>query len=131
MSDKEIFSSDKAPKPKGPYSQAVIHNRVLYFSGQIPIHPASGSLVRASIEEETDTVLKNIMILVEEAGAGMEDVVKTTCYLADMNDFDRFNSVYEKYFTKDPPARTAFQAGKLPLDVQIEMDAIVALPRKQ
>ena len=131
MSDKKILSSNKAPKPKGPYSQAVIHNGVLYLSGQIPIDPVSGSLVRASIEEETEIVLKNIMILVEEAGAGMEDVVKTTCYLADINDFERFNSVYEKYFTKDPPARTTFQAGKLPLDVQIEMDAIVALPLNQ
>ena len=128
MAIKKIFCSDKAPKPKGPYSQAVIHNGLLYLSGQIPIDPSSGSLVRASIEEETEIVINNIKIIVEEAGGSMEGIIKTTCYLADMEDFARFNSVYEKHFIKDPPARTTFQAGRLPLDVQVEMDAIVALP---
>lgn len=128
MANKKIFCSDKAPKPKGPYSQAVIHNGLLYLSGQIPIDPSSGSLVRASIEEETEIVINNIKIIVEEAGGSLENILKTTCYLADMEEFARFNSVYEKHFVKDPPARTTFQAGKLPLDVQIEMDAIVALP---
>jgi len=131
MADKEIFCSDKAPAPKGPYSQAVIHNELMYLSGQIPIDPLTGSLVRSTIEEETEIVLNNIKIIVEAAGAGMEDVVKTTCYLADMEDFPRFNSEYEKFFAKNPPARTTFQAGKLPLDVQIEIDAIVALPSKK
>jgi len=131
MSDKEIFCSDKAPKPKGPYSQGVIHNGLLYLSGQIPIDPQTGSLVRGTIEEETEIVLNNIKIIVEEAGAGMEDVIKTTCYLAEMEDFPRFNSEYEKFFVNNPPARTTFQAGKLPLDVQIEIDAIVALPSKK
>lgn len=128
MPNKKIFCSDKAPKPKGPYSQAVIHNGLLYLSGQIPIDPSSGSLVRASIEEETEIVINNIKIIVEEAGASLENIIKTTCYLADMEDFARFNRVYEKHFAKDPPARTTFQAGRLPLDVQVEIDAIVALP---
>jgi 2-iminobutanoate/2-iminopropanoate deaminase len=128
MANKKIFCSDRAPKPKGPYSQAVIHNGLLYISGQIPIDPSSGSLVRASIEEETEIVISNIKIIVEDAGASMDGIIKTTCYLADMEDFARFNSVYEKHFIKDPPARTTFQAGRLPLDVQVEMDAIVALP---
>ncbi len=128
MADKEIFSSHRAPKPKGPYSQAVIHNGILYLSGQIPIDPVSGSLVRATIEEETELVLNNIKIILEDAGARMEDIIKTTCYLADMEDFGRFNSIYEKHFLNDPPARTTFQAGKLPLDVQVEIDAIVAMP---
>jgi 2-iminobutanoate/2-iminopropanoate deaminase len=132
MAKKKIFFTDKAPGPKGPYSQAIIHNGVLYISGQIPINPVTGALVRATIEEETETVLDNIKIIVEEAGAKMEeDVVKVTCYLADIEDFPRFNSVYEKYFTQRPPARTTLQAGKLPLDVQVEMDAIVALPVKK
>ena len=128
MPNRKIFCSDNAPKPKGPYSQAVIHNGLLYLSGQIPIDPSSGSLVRSSIEEETEIVINNIKIIVEEAGGSLEDIIKTTCYLADMEDFARFNSVYEKHFIKDPPARTTFQAGKLPLDVQVEIDAIVALP---
>jgi 2-iminobutanoate/2-iminopropanoate deaminase len=128
MDNKRVFYSDKAPKPKGPYSQAVIHNGLLYISGQVPIDPALDMVVRGTIEEETDAVLSNIRIIVQEAGAGMADVLRTTCYLADMDDFARFNEVYKRYFLNDPPARTAFQAGRLPLDVQVEMDAVVALP---
>lgn len=131
MADKEIFCSDNAPVPKGPYSQAVIHNGLMYVSGQIPIDPHTGSLVRSTIEEETAIVLHNLQSIVEEAGSGMEDVLKTTCYLADMEDFPRFNSEYEKFFKKNPPARTTIQAGKLPLDVQIEIDAVVSLPSKK
>ena len=129
MAGKEIFYSDKAPEPKGPYSQAVIHNGVMYLSGQIPLD-SEGVLVRGTIEEETAAVLENMKILVEEAGAGLEDVMKVTCYLADMEDFKRFNDVYRNYFLENPPARTTIQAGRLPLDVQVEIDAIVALPEK-
>ena len=131
MADKKIFYSERVPKPKGPYSQAVIHNGLLYISGQVPLDPVSGEVVRASIEEETEAVLNNIKIIVEEAGSSMEAVLKVTCYLADIEDFARFNNVYEKYFSRNPPARTTFQAGRLPLDVQVEMDAIVALPSKE
>jgi len=125
---KKTFYTEKAPKPKGPYSQAVIHNGLLYLSGQIPIDPATGQLVRGTIEEETEAVLENMRILSEEAGAELGHVIKVTCYLADMEDFARFNEVYKKYFPESPPARTTIQAGKLPLDVQVEIDAIVALP---
>jgi len=131
VAEKKIFYTDKAPKPKGPYSQAVIHNGLLYLSGQIPVDPATGQLVRGTVEEETGAVLNNIRIIAEEAGAGIEDVIKVTCYLADMDDFARFNEVYTKFFHDNPPARTTIQAGKLPLDVQIEIDAIVALPSNQ
>ena len=131
MAGKKIFCSDKAPVPRGPYSQAVIHDGLMYISGQVPVDPVSGSLVRATIEEETETVIENIKIIVEEAGAEMESILKVTCYLADIEDFPRFNSVYEKYFAKYPPARTTLEAAKLPMDVQIEMDAIVALPVKK
>lgn len=131
MADKKIFYSERVPKPKGPYSQAVIHNGLMYISGQVPVDPVSGEVVRASIEEETEAVLNNIKIIVEEAGSSMEAVLKVTCYLADIEDFARFNNVYEKYFPGNPPARTTFQAGKLPLNVQVEMDAIVALPSKE
>jgi 2-iminobutanoate/2-iminopropanoate deaminase len=130
MADKRIFYSDKAPKPKGPYSQAVIYNGLLYLSGQIPIDHETGLIVRGSIEDETRVVLNNIKIIVEEAGASMEDVLKMTCYLADIDDFERFNKVYREYFIQDFPARTTLQAGRLPLDVQIEVDAVVALPEK-
>jgi 2-iminobutanoate/2-iminopropanoate deaminase len=130
MPNKKIFFSEKAPRPRGPYSQAVIYNGLMYISGQIPIDTVTGLMVRGTIEEETETVLNNLKSIVEEAGAGMADVLKVTCYLDDLEDFARFNSVYEKYFSVTPPARTTFQAGKLPLDVQVEVDAIVALPGK-
>lgn len=130
MADKKIFYSDKAPRPKGPYSQATIYNGLLYISGQIPINAETGLMVRGTIEEETDVVLNNIKVIVEEAGAGMEDVLKVTCYLADMDDFERFNNVYKEYFKHDPPARTIIQAARLPLDVQVEIDAIVAIKKE-
>lgn len=128
MAAKEIFYTEMAPKPKGPYSQAVIHNSVLYLSGQVPVVPETGALIRGTIEEETEAVLNNVRIIVEEAGASLEDVIRVTCYLADLNDFDRFNRVYETFFSQFPPARTTFQAGRLPFDVQVEVDATVALP---
>ena len=127
MAGKQIFFSEKAPKPKGPYSQAVIHNGLLYLSGQVPVDTVTGLMVRGTLEEETETVLNNIKIIAEEAGAGMEDVLKVSCYLSDIEDYAMFNNVYQKYFIENPPARTVIQAGKLPMDVQIEIDAIVAL----
>jgi 2-iminobutanoate/2-iminopropanoate deaminase len=130
MSNKKIFYSNKAPTPKGPYSQAIIYERLLYLSGQIPVDNKTGVIVRGSIEEETRVVLDNVRIIIEEAGASMNDVIKVTCYLADMDDFERFNKVYKEYFRDEPPARTTLQAGRLPLDVRIEIDAVVALPEK-
>lgn len=127
MSEKKVFCSDKAPKPKGPYSQAVIHNGLLYISGQIPVNPETGIIVRGTIEEEAEIVLNNIKAIIEDAGAGMKDVLKVTCYLADMDDFERFNNVYKEYFREEPPARTTIEAKRLPLDVQVEIDAVVSL----
>ncbi len=103
---------------------------MLYISGQVPVDPASGELLRGTIEEESEMVLNNIKIIVEEAGAGLKDVIRVTCYLADMADFGRFNNIYKTFFEQEPPARTALQAGRLPLDVQVEVDAVVALPLK-
>jgi len=131
MADKKIILTEKAPKPVGPYSQAVIHNGLMYVSGQIPIDPESGELVRGTIEDETKAALNNLKVIVEDAGASMEDVLRVSCYLLDMEDFPRFNAVYAQYFTSNPPARSTFQAAKLPLDVQVEVDAIVALTEKR
>ena len=119
MAGKKVFYTKNAPEPKGPYSQAVIHDGLLYISGQ------------GTIEEETERVLTNIKIITEEAGAAMDGILKVTCYLADIHDFPRFNGVYERFFPQYPPARTTFEAAKLPLDVQIEIDAIVALPSRR
>jgi len=131
MADKKIFLTEKAPKPVGPYSQAVIHKGIMYISGQIPLDPVSGELVRGTIEDETETAFNNLKTIIEEAGATMENVLRVSCYLADMEDFPRFNAVYATYFTDNPPARSTIQAAKLPLDVQVELDAIVALPGKE
>lgn len=131
MANKRIFRSQRAPQAKGPYSQAVTHRGLLYISGQIPVDPVTGIPIRASIEEETDMTLNNLRLIVEDAGSTMDDVLKVTCYLADIEDFPRFNDVYAKHFPQFPPARTTIQAGKLPLDVQVEIDAIVALPYKK
>ena len=131
MANKRIFRSQRAPQAKGPYSQAVTHRGLLYISGQIPVDPVTGIPIRASIEEETDMTLNNLRLIVEDAGSTMDDVLKITCYLADIEDFPRFNDVYAKHFPQFPPARTTIQAGKLPLDVQVEIDAIVALPYKK
>ena len=86
--------------------------------------------MRGTIEEETSAALENIKVIIEEAGAALGDVLKVTCYLADMEDFKRFNEVYRNYFPENPPARVTIQAGRLPLDVQVEIDAVVALPEK-
>lgn len=123
--ERQVFHSDKAPEPKGPYSQAIIHNGLLYVSGQGPVEPTTGSIVRGTIEEEARATLNNLRIIIEEAGYKLEGVLKVTCYLANMDDFDRFNRVYGEYFPEAPPARTTVQAGRLPMDIKVEIDAIV------
>lgn len=126
MSKKEIFYTQKAPHPKGPYSQAVIYDGILYISGQGPFDPQTGTIIRGTIEEETRLTLNSVKAIVEEAGFSMEDVIKVTCYLADLNDFEKFNKVYAEFFPKDPPARSTLQAARLPADMKVELDAIVA-----
>jgi len=125
MAKRQAFNSEKAPKPKGPYSQAIIHDRVLYVSGQGPVDPATGTIVRGAIEEETRATLDNLKTIIEEARYALEGVLKTTCYLSNMDDFNRFNKVYSEYFPQRPPARTTIEAGRLPMDIMVEVDAIV------
>ena len=124
---RQAFHSDKAPLPKGPYSQAIIHNGLLYVSGQGPVEPVMNSIVQGTIEEETRITLNNLKSIIEEAGYTLECVLKVTCYLSNMDDFDRFNKVYGEYFPNTPPARTTIQAGRLPNNIKIEIDAIVGL----
>jgi 2-iminobutanoate/2-iminopropanoate deaminase len=109
----------------GPYSQAIICDGLLYVSGQGPVDPATGQVRRASIEEEARAALDNLRAIIEDAGYSLAGVLKTTCFLADMEDFARFNRVYAEYFPDDPPARTTVQAGRLPNDIKVEIDAIV------
>ena len=119
-------STDKAPAAIGPYSQAVIANKMLFASGQIPINPETGNVEAEGIEAQAEQVMKNIGAVLIAGGCGYEDVVKTTCFLADMADFAVFNSVYEKYFTQKP-ARSCVAVKQLPKDVLCEVEVIACL----
>lgn len=122
---RRVFHSDKAPSPRGPYSQAILYNGLLYVSGQGPFNPATDSVVQGTIEEETRTTLDNLKNIIEQAGYSLKGVLKVTCYLSNIDDYSRFNKVYSEYFPDAPPARSLIQAGRLPMDVWIEIDAIV------
>ena len=121
---KQIIHTDLAPKAVGPYSQAVMTKDMIYTSGQIPINPAEGKVVAVTIEEQTEQVMKNLKAVLAEAGVGMDRVVKTTCYLADIADFAAFNGVYAQYFPENPPARSCFQVAALPMGVKVEVEVI-------
>jgi len=129
MDEKKVVKSARAAQPKGPYSQGVAHNGLLYISGQGHIDAKTGEIVKGTIEEETAAVLDSIKGIVEDAGGSMASVLKVTCFLKDMDDFPRFNQVYARYFSEAPPARTTVQAARLPLDVDVEIDAIAAVPQ--
>jgi 2-iminobutanoate/2-iminopropanoate deaminase len=121
---KKIISTTAAPQAIGPYSQAIVHNGIAYLSGQIPLDPATGAIVDGDIEAQTRRVLDNLKAVLEACGSGMDRVLKTTVYLADMGEFPKMNQVYGSYFPADPPARATVQAARLPRDVRVEMDAI-------
>ena len=118
-----IFTPD-APAPIGPYSQAILNGGDLYCSGQIPLDPATGEIVGGDISTQTERVLQNLGNVLHAAGFGFEDVVKTTIFLSDMNDFAAVNVVYEKYFGVSKPARSTFAAAGLPKGAGIEIDCI-------
>jgi 2-iminobutanoate/2-iminopropanoate deaminase len=125
---REIFSIPGAPKPIGPYSQAVKVNSTLYVSGQIPLNPQTGDLVLDSIENATRRVMQNIQALVEEAGMQMKDVVKMSIFIKDMGQFSQINNVYAQYFSGDFPARETVQVADLPMGVPIEISCIAIEP---
>lgn len=121
---KRIIHSDKAPAAVGPYSQAVEINGTLYVSGQVPLNAETGSVVEGGIQEQTDQVMKNIGMILDEAGYTFTDVVKSTCLLSDMANFKAMNTVYAKYYPDSQPARAAFAVKELPLGVLIEVETI-------
>ena len=123
MSKKRI-ETPRAPKPVGPYSQAVAAGNFLFASGQIPLDPETGQVVEGDIELQTERVLLNLIEVLKEAKMGTANVVKTTVYLTDLADFGRMNAVYERYLGKEPPARTTIQAAALPRGVKVEIDLI-------
>lgn len=123
---KKIIHTIEAPKAIGPYSQAVEANGFLFISGQIPINPETGTVIEGGIKEQTEQVMKNIGKILEAAGYGYEDVIKSTCLLSDMAHFSEMNEVYGKYYPENSPARAAYGVVKLPLGVLIEIETIAA-----
>jgi len=121
---KEIIATNDAPQAIGPYSQAVRAGNLVFASGQIPIDPATGQFVPGGIAEQTEQVLKNLKALFGAAGVGLDQVVKTTVFLADMDDFAAMNEVYGRYFGEASPARATVQAARLPRDAKVEIEAI-------
>jgi 2-iminobutanoate/2-iminopropanoate deaminase len=126
---KDIIKTDRAPQAIGPYSQAVRVGELIFASGQIPIDPATGEFVAGGIAEQTEQVLRNLTEVFAAAGAGMNQVVKTTVFLADIGDFTAMNEVYGRFFAADPPARATVQAGRLPRDARVEIEAIAVSTR--
>ncbi len=124
---KEIISTENAPGAIGPYSQAIKAGGFIFCSGQIPIDPATGTFVSDNVSEQTDQVLKNLSAVLEAAGSSLDGVVKTTVFLADMNDFGEMNEVYGKYFDTNKPARATVQAARLPRDARVEIECIALI----
>lgn len=122
----KVISTTKAPGAIGPYSQAIAANNMLYTSGQIPIDPATGQVVNGDISVQAEQVCKNVAAVIEEAGTSFENVIKTTCFLADMGDFAAFNEVYAKYFVSKP-ARSCVAVKTLPKNVLCEVEVIATV----
>ena len=124
VSVKRIIQTAQAPQAIGPYSQAVEANGLIFASGQIPIDPMTGQFVQGGIAEQTERVLKNLAAVLEAAGSGLDRIVKTTVFLASMEEFALMNEVYGRFFDADPPARATVEAARLPRDARVEIEAI-------
>lgn len=121
---REVIATEHAPKPIGPYSQAIQANGFIFLSGQTPLDPATEQLVDGGIAEQTGRVLKNLEAVLKAAGSSLDKVVRCGVFLKDMNDFAAMNEVYGRFFRSNPPARTTVQAARLPKDCLVEIDAI-------
>jgi 2-iminobutanoate/2-iminopropanoate deaminase len=128
MNNKSVISTPNAPSAIGPYSQAIGVGNMLFVSGQIPIDPSTGKLIEdPAIKAQTKRVLDNMLAIVHAAGGSADNIVRTTVFLKDMNDFAEMNSVYAEYFQSAPPARSTVQAARLPRDVSVEIDCIAII----
>ena len=124
---RQLVTAPDAPKAMGAYSPAIKAGNLLFISGQIPVDPTTGNLIQGDIAAQADQVMQNLTALLRAAGASFTNVVRTTVYLADMNDFAAMNEVYSRYIVDPPPARATVQVARLPRDVKIEIDAIAVL----
>ena len=119
-----VVATDKAPGAIGPYSQAIKLNNLVFTAGQIPLDPATGKLVEGDIAAQTERVMQNLQAVLEAAGSSLGQVVKTTCFLANMDEFAAFNEVYARYFSENRPARSTVQAARLPAGARVEVECI-------
>ncbi len=124
--EKKAVVPARGPKPVGPYSPAIAYNGLVFVSGQGPMNPDTGQVEKGDVESEMKVAMENVRLLLEAAGSGLDRVLKTTVYLARMEDFSRMNALYKTYFTEPFPARTTIQAGALPLGIGIEIEVIAA-----
>lgn len=124
MNNRKIINTEKAPAAIGPYSQANLFGNLVFTSGQIPLIPETMQIISGGITEQAEQVMKNLMAVLNEADASASSIIKTTCYIKDMNDFVAFNEVYGKYFPKNAPARSCVEVARLPKDVLVEVEAI-------
>ena len=124
---RQLVTAPDAPKAMGAYSPAIKAGNLLFISGQIPVDPSTGNLIDGDIAAQADQVMRNLTALLRAASASFTNVVRTTVYLADMNDFAAMNEVYSRYIVDPPPARATVQVARLPRDVKIEVDAIAVL----
>jgi 2-iminobutanoate/2-iminopropanoate deaminase len=124
---KKVIYTDKAPKPIGPYSQAVCIDGWLFISGQIPLDPSTGTLVAPNFEKQVERVLENLKAIVEYAGGSLSSIVKTTIFLRDISMFPVFNEVYSKYFKEEPPARSVVEVKNLPRNAEIMIEAVAKI----
>jgi 2-iminobutanoate/2-iminopropanoate deaminase len=120
----DSIQTDRAPQAIGPYSQAIKANGFIFASGQIPLDPATMQIIEGGVQEQTEQVLENLKAVLEAAGTSLDRVVKTTVYLADMNEFAAMNEIYARYFGATKPARATVQVARLPRDVRVEIDVI-------
>jgi 2-iminobutanoate/2-iminopropanoate deaminase len=125
---KQIIRTDAAPKPIGPYSQAVRFGDLVFVAGQGPTDPKAGRVVATDIQGQTRQTLENLKAIAAASGTSLDNALKTTCFLKDMNDFRAFNEVYAEYFPSEPPARTTIQAARLPGDILVEIELVVCVP---
>ncbi len=124
---KNIISTDKAPQAIGPYSQAVQFDNLLFISGQIPLEPKSGEIVKGNIKEQTKQILENLNGILIAGGSSLDNVLRTTIFLTNLDDYADVNEMYANFFEKSMPARSTVQVSRLPMDVQIEIDAIACV----
>jgi len=124
---KHVIATNQAPKAIGPYSQAIVSSGFAFLSGQIPLDPITGLIVEGDIAAQTKQVLENIKAVLEASGSSLAQVVKTTVFLKDMEEFSKMNEIYGKYFPETPPARATVEVSRLPRDVRVEIECIATL----